>query len=100
MELVPVEVPGLVGFRRQIVHGMWSAARCLSALDTADPSSDAPSAAAPQTAATFAVDFRAPVLLPSDVVLTRAPDVGGVTEFTLASADSGRVHLAGGVTLL
>jgi acyl dehydratase len=110
----------LFGFKRQIVHGMWSAARCLAALDVGDPSPDAlppgtaspgvtspvasspgiRPATAPQTAATFAVDFRAPVLLPSTVVLSRVPDVGGVTEFTLAAVGSGRVHLVGGLTLL
>jgi hypothetical protein len=58
------------------------------------------SGTAPQAAAVFTVDFRAPVLLPSSVALSRVPDVGGVTEFTLAAADSGRVHLAGGLTLL
>lgn len=77
------------GFKRQIVHGMWSAARCLAALDTD-----------PLAAACFTVEFRAPVPLPSDVVLTRAPDAGGRTEFTLAAARSSRVHLVGGLTLL
>ena len=95
----------LFGFKRQIAHGMWSAARCLAALDVGNPppGSPTPAPSSPQAtsaAAAFAVDFRAPVLLPSTVLLSRAPDVGGVTEFTLAAADSGRVHLVGGLTLL
>ena len=94
----------LFGFKRQIAHGMWSAARCLAALGVGNPPPGSPTPAplSPEatSAATFAVDFRAPVLLPSTVLLSRAPDVGGVTEFTLAAADSGRVHLVGGLTLL
>jgi acyl dehydratase len=79
----------LFGFRRQIAHGMWSAARCLAALGAAE----APAA--------YTVDFRAPVLLPSAVTFTAAQsgdgggDGGGATEFTLVSAASGRPHLTG-----
>jgi acyl dehydratase len=76
----------LFGFRRQIAHGMWSAARCLAALGT------------DEAAAEYTVDFRAPVLLPSTVVLATTRGVGGTTEFTLASAGSGRTHLTGRLT--
>lgn len=73
----------LFGFRRQIAHGMWTAARCLAALEVAE------------TPVAYTVDFRAPVLLPSAVVFSAALADDGATAFTLASARSGRTHLTG-----
>jgi acyl dehydratase len=80
----------LFGFRRQIAHGMWTAARCLAALGTS-AGTDTPTG----TVTTFSVDFRAPVLLPSAVTLETATGAYGATEFTLVSAGSGRAHLTG-----
>lgn len=85
----------MFGFKRQIAHGMWSAARCLATIDVAR---DAEAGRSAGPALGFAVDFRAPVMLPSSVALATAKDDAGGTEFTLASAHSGRVHLAGRVT--
>lgn len=97
----------MFGFRRQIAHGMWSAARCLAAIEAARDAGADPS---PRPDLDFAVDFRAPVILPSAVALAVTADGGadgggggghnggGGTRFTLASAHSGRVHLVGRVT--
>lgn len=63
------------GFRRAIVHGMWTAARCL--------------AAQPAGVRRFRADFRSPVPLPSTV---RYAASGG--RFTLRSP-AGRLHLSG-----
>lgn len=71
------------GFRRQIAHGMWTAARCLAALEV------------PETPVAYTVDFRAPVQLPSVVAFAVAPAQDGATAFTLSSARSGRTHLVG-----
>jgi hypothetical protein len=66
------------GFARPIAHGMWSAARCLAAID------DRPEAY------TYAVGFKRPILLPSSVAFThRGPDLA------LTSATSGAPHLTG-----
>jgi acyl dehydratase len=82
----------LFGFKRQIAHGMWSAARCLAAIDAA-PGAEAD--AFPASGLDFAVEFRAPVLLPSTVAFATAADAEGGTAFTLTSAHSGRTHLVG-----
>lgn len=76
----------LFGFRRQIVHGMWSAARCIAALEVPEPQ------------ASYTVDFRAPVLLPSAVTFCAEPAEPAAeraTTFTLRSASTGRTHLSG-----
>ncbi|MET8684293.1 MaoC/PaaZ C-terminal domain-containing protein [Streptomyces sp. NPDC004732] len=72
------------GFPRAIAHGMWTAARCL----------------AEQGTPTHArVEFRAPVLLPSTVTYSSAPQSGNnrPTTFELHSAQ-GRLHLTGATT--
>lgn len=84
----------MFGFKRQIAHGMWSAARCLAAIEaTRGAEADRPSRAGLD----FAVDFRAPVVLPSAVALAVSADGDGGTDFTLASGCSGRVHVVGRV---
>jgi acyl dehydratase len=85
----------MFGFKRQIAHGMWSAARCVAAIDAAR---EAETARNPGLDRDFAVDFRAPVTLPSTVALTATKDAEGGTDFTLTSAQSGRVHLVGRMT--
>jgi acyl dehydratase len=70
------------GFPRALAHGMWTAARCLAALDALTPN-----------AHEVRLGFRRPVLLPSTVELrTRRQDDGWV--FAVGSA-SGREHLRG-----
>ncbi|MFE9915593.1 MaoC/PaaZ C-terminal domain-containing protein [Micromonospora sp. NPDC005553] len=69
----------LFGFRRPIVHGMWSKARCLAALEARLPD-----------AYTVEVAFKLPVPLPSTVSFALLPDGG----FALHDP-RGRPHLTG-----
>jgi acyl dehydratase len=85
----------LFGFRRQIAHGMWSAARCLAALNAPGTATKAETETATETELTFTVDLRAAVLLPSEVALATARGVDGTTEFCLTSAGGDRTHLTG-----
>lgn len=71
------------GFARPIAHGMWSAARCLAALDGRRPA-----------AYTVDVAFKLPILLPATVELAATPVDGG-WDFALHAAGSGRPHLTG-----
>jgi hypothetical protein len=73
----------LFGFPQRIAHGMWSAARCLAALEGRLPDRY-----------TMDVTFKAPVLLPSRVEFT-AVEVKEGWEFGLRSR---KPHLAGQVT--
>ncbi|MDQ7905493.1 MaoC/PaaZ C-terminal domain-containing protein [Phytohabitans sp. ZYX-F-186] len=73
----------LFGFARPIAHGMWSKARCLAALEGRLPE-----------AYTVEVAFKLPVLLPSTVAFSAAPE----WTFTLHGAKSGKPHLTGSVT--
>ncbi|WP_199440494.1 MaoC/PaaZ C-terminal domain-containing protein [Umezawaea beigongshangensis] len=74
------------GFPRAIAHGMWSAARCLAALEGRLPD-----------AGSVAVNFKAPVLLPAEVAFDARAD-GGTWHFGLRDARSGKPHLDGVVT--
>jgi acyl dehydratase len=79
----------LFGFNQAIAHGMWSMARCLSAL--------------PET--TFEppcrvdVVFKRPVSIPAPLTLETWHTTGG-DGFALKGAGKGKVHLAGSVTPL
>ena len=73
-----------LGFRRQIVHGMWSLARCLAEVEEDLP-------AAPWS---VSVTFRRPILLPSPV-LFRTGQSGARRTFGLWTRDASRVHLEG-----
>jgi acyl dehydratase len=71
------------GFPRQIAHGMWSAARCLAALQPRLPD-----------AFELTVSLRKPVLLPGTVAFgARADGAGWV--FGLRDAKKDRLHLVG-----
>jgi acyl dehydratase len=73
------------GFKRQIAHGMWSAARCLAAIENRLPD-----------AATIDVLFRKPVFLPGTVAFgCRQTDTGHV--FSMTSPTSGTPHVQGRV---
>ncbi len=76
----------LFGFRQPIVHGMWTKARCLAALEGRLPE-----------AYVVAVAFKAPILLPATVAFDAERDGDG---WRLAVHDrgSGRPHLTGTVT--
>jgi acyl dehydratase len=71
-----------LGFPRAIVHGMWTAARCLTALG--------------ETGATFSIDvrFRRPILLPATVGFLSAAD-GDLVSFGVRDADEDTTHLEG-----
>lgn len=74
------------GFPRAIIHGMWTAARCLAALEGR---LDAPYRTV--------VEFRSPILLPGTVEFWSglAPDR---TAFAVRARGKDRVHLTGEVT--
>ena len=71
----------LFGFPRPIAHGMWSKARCLSALAGRLPE-----------AYTVDVAFKLPILLPATVAF----DWTG-TDFSLRDARSGKPHVTGSI---
>jgi len=77
-----------LGFPRAIVHGMWTKARCLAALESRLPDA-------------FAVDvrFRKPILLPSRVEFAGAGE-GEEIDFAVRDAKRGTPHLDGHVAPL
>ncbi|GAA1154426.1 MaoC family dehydratase [Ornithinicoccus hortensis] len=76
-----------LGFPRAIVHGMWTHARALAALQSRLPASY-----------TTAVQFRKPVLLPSTVGFgVRRDDAGEGWDFAVTSRDGAKDHLLGTV---
>jgi hypothetical protein len=83
----PIHLYGLTakafGFPRQIVHGMWSKARCLAALDGRLPD-----------AVRVDATFKKPILLPGSVAFGSARSGSSYT-FSLTSPKSGAPHLLG-----
>jgi len=75
----------LFGFPRRIAHGMWSAARCLAALEGRLPDR-----------ATIEIRFQRPLLLPGTATFTGTP-AGSGWSITLADAKTGGPHLTGSV---
>lgn len=73
----------LLGFRRALAHGMWTASRSLAALGGRLPD-----------AARFDVEFGTPLLLPSTVRHVVAADGTGWST-AVRSRDGERVHLTG-----
>ena len=76
----------LFGFRRAIVHGMWSMARALAAVEDLGP----------RGPRRYAVRFRRPIFLPSEVRFT-ATRLGDGLAMELTSARTGKLHLEGTV---
>jgi len=74
------------GFSRQIVHGMWTKARCLAALQPRLPD-----------AYTVTVAFRRPIMLPGSVRFG-TDDTDGPIVFGVTSARDAAAHLVGVVT--
>ncbi|WP_127784290.1 MaoC/PaaZ C-terminal domain-containing protein [Rhodococcus sp. X156] len=74
------------GFPRAIAHGMWSAARCLSALEGRLPE-----------AMDYTVAFRKPILLPSTVAFAAEQTKNG-WNVGLRNATKGTAHLGGQIT--
>jgi acyl dehydratase len=75
----------LFGFPTAIVHGMWTKARCLAALDPRLPDGF-----------TVEVQFKKPILLPATVEFAEASDSDGIG-FAVRGAGKGTPHLAGRV---
>ncbi len=73
-----------LGFPRQIAHGMWSLARCLSELEED----------LPQVPWTVSVSFRKPVLLPSPVLFSTGREEEALV-FDLRTRDAQKPHLEG-----
>jgi acyl dehydratase len=77
----------LFGFKRAIVHGMWSKARCLAAFEGRLPA-----------AFTIDVRFKLPIMLPSMIALRASPDGDGGWRFDLRAERDGKPHLTGSIT--
>jgi acyl dehydratase len=76
----------LFGFPTAIVHGMWTKARCLAALDPCLPD-----------AFTVEVAFRKPILLPATVQFSERRE-GSAIRFGVRGAGKGTPHLDGTVS--
>lgn len=74
----------LMGFKRQIMHGMWSKSRCVAHLL---PNGHA-------GAVTADVAFKLPIYLPATVTLLSGSDDTG-SQFELKDADGEKPHLVG-----
>ncbi len=90
IHLYPITAKAL-GFRRQIAHGMWSAARCVAALENRLPE-----------AVTVDVAFKKPIFLPGTVAFGSrrldGPANDNGFEFSLSAPKSGAPHLQGRTT--
>ncbi len=73
----------LFGFRRPIIHGMWTHARALAALGPRVPERY-----------TVAVSFTKPILLPGRVRFAAEPDAGG-WRFAVLASDGKTAHMLG-----
>lgn len=73
----------VLGYRRRIMHGMWTKARCLAQVASRLPA-----------AYTVEVAFKAPVELPATVAFSVSPGL----EFAVDDARSGKPHLIGTVS--
>ncbi len=78
----------LMGFKRQIMHGMWSKSRCVAELLPASHTS----------AAAVDVAFKLPIFLPSTVTLLHTTGDSG-SRFELRDAKGEKPHLAGELSL-
>jgi acyl dehydratase len=76
----------LFGFPTAIVHGMWTKARCLAALDPRLPDSFA-----------VEVQFKKPILLPATVEFAERDDSTGIS-FGVRGAGKGTPHLDGRIS--
>jgi acyl dehydratase len=85
----------LFGFKRAIAHGMWSMERCVSELRAAG-------VCPTQLPLVIESQFKLPVYLPSDVLLsfTTKSDAVATTEFKLTSPDGKLPYVAGKVYMM
>ena len=73
----------LFGFKKAIIHGMWTMARCCAELD--------------QDLSSVETWFKRPVFMPSEVAFESGP-LGEELAFRLSSPKSGKLHLYGKAT--
>jgi acyl dehydratase len=73
----------VLGFPRQIAHGMWSLARCVAALENRLPDS-----------VTVEAAFKKPILLPGTVAFGQNATDDGIA-FALTSPSTGAPHVVG-----
>ncbi|NND67725.1 MAG: acyl dehydratase [Halioglobus sp.] len=78
----------LMGFKRQIMHGMWSKSRCVAELLPAEHAG----------AASVDVAFKLPIFLPATVTLMHN-SAGSGSDFELRDAAGEKPHLAGRLSL-
>ncbi|MGH3446777.1 MAG: MaoC family dehydratase [Nocardioidaceae bacterium] len=76
------------GFKRHIVHGMWTKARALAELERHLPEEF-----------TVSVAFKKPIWLPGQARFGVRRDGNGRTDFGVTSLDGDRTHLLGRVTV-
>ncbi len=76
----------LFGFKRAIVHGMWSLGRCLAELEEQTA----------QENVRCEVSFKRPIFLPSRVLFSAGGE--GDVDFSLSTPDAAKVHLKGLIT--
>ena len=81
----------LFGFKRAIVHGMWSVARCLAELDEEIQRRSAKGALKLETS------FKTPVFLPCHVAFSSRVE-GDDLHFSLRSANGIKPHVTGSIT--
>lgn len=76
----------LLGFKRQIAHGMWSKARCLAEIE----------GTLPKEAFSVDVQFKLPMFIPAKVKFEQKPADAGI-DFRLLGSDGIKPHLHGQV---
>ncbi len=77
----------LLGFKRQIAHGMWSKARCLAELESQ----------LPKSAYSVDVQFKLPMFIPATVKFEQKAVADGIA-FRLLASDGIKPHLTGSIT--
>jgi acyl dehydratase len=74
----------LFGFKRAIIHGMWSLARCLAELDRH----------LPEEPVQVDVAFKRPIFMPSSVLFSMQTNEAGI-EFDVMTRDGAKPHMSG-----
>lgn len=87
IHLYPVTAK-LMGFKRQIMHGMWSKSRCVAHLLPPDY----------EEVVSVEASFKLPIYLPASVKLLYNSDDAG-SQFELKDAGGSKPHLAGAIIL-
>ena len=78
----------MFGFKQAIAHGMWTAAKTLSVVQSAMP--------APATR--YALSFKQPVFLPSSVVIKQLVNSDGVARFEVLAERDSKVLMTGDIS--